>query len=39
MTEQEVINMYKTFIQSNLLYVIEVWGHGIKPENDILIKS
>ena len=39
MTEEEVINMYKTFIQSNLLYVIEVWGHSIKPENDILIKA
>ena len=36
MTEQEIINIYKTFIQSNFLYAIEAWGHSIKPENDIL---
>ena len=39
MSEEEVINIYKTFSQSNPLYVIEVWGHSIKSENDILIKA
>ena len=30
--------MYKTFIQSNLLYAIEVWGHTITSESDNLVK-
>ena len=38
MTENELINIYKTFIQSNLLYAIEVWGHCIVSQSDMLIK-
>ena len=30
--------MYKTFIQSNLLYAIEVWGHTVTHDSDILNK-
>ena len=36
MTEKELINIYKTFIQSNFLYAIEACGHCISSENDIL---
>ena len=36
MTENELIGMYKTFIQSNFLYGIEVWGHSVKSETDII---
>ena len=38
MTENECINMYKTFIQPYFLYGIEIWGHAVKSDNDILIK-
>ena len=31
--------MYKTFIQSNLLYAIEVWGHTVTHDSDILNKA
>ena len=30
--------MYKTFIQPYFIYAIEVWGHSIKSENDMLVK-
>ena len=30
--------MYKTFIQPYFMYAIEVWGHSIKAENDMLVK-
>ena len=36
MTEEELINIYKTFIQSNFIYAIEAWGHSVTSENDIL---
>lgn len=38
MTEKETVVMYKTFIQSNLLYAIEVWGHTVTHDSDILNK-
>ena len=38
MDENESTKMYKTFIQPYLFYAIEVWGHTIKSEQDILIK-
>ena len=38
MTEMESINMYKTFIQPYFLYGIEIWGHTINSDNDILVK-
>ena len=38
MNENELINLYKTFIQSNLLYAIEVWGHTVTSPTDILAK-
>ena len=38
LSESELINIYKTFIQSNLLYAIEVWGHTVISESDILTK-
>lgn len=38
MTEDGLINIYKTFIQSNLLYGIEVWGHSVSSLDDILTK-
>ena len=38
MTEKETIMMYKTFIQSNFLYAIEVWGHTVNHDLDILNK-
>lgn len=38
MTEKETIKMYKTFIQPYFLYAIEVWGHSIQSEQDILTK-
>ena len=39
MTERETVMMYKTFIQSNLLYAIEVWGHTVTHDSDILNKA
>ena len=30
--------MYKTFVQPYFLYAIEVWGHSIQSDNDILVK-
>ena len=30
--------MYKTFIEPHFLYAIEVWGHVIQSDNDILVK-
>ena len=36
MEEKEVIKMYKAFIQPYFLYGIEVWGHSVKSEKDIL---
>ena len=36
MTDQECINMYKTFIQPYFLYAIEVWGHTVQSPTDIL---
>ena len=38
MTENECIKMYKTFIEPYLFYGIEVWGHTIQSDNDILVK-
>ena len=38
MTENESINMYKTFIQPYFLYGIEIWGHTIKSDIDLLVK-
>ncbi|NRB82011.1 MAG: reverse transcriptase family protein [Saccharospirillaceae bacterium] len=33
----QLINMYKTFIQPYFLYAIEVWGHTLASNNDIMI--
>ena len=38
MNEAECIKMYKTFIQPYFLYGIEIWGHALQNEQDILIK-
>ena len=38
MNETESIKMYKTFIQPYFLYGIEIWGHTLQNEQDILIK-
>ena len=38
MKENDVMNMYKTFIEPYFLYAIEVWGHSITSNSDILIK-
>ena len=38
MTENECIKMYKTFVEPYFFYGIEVWGHTIQSENDILVK-
>ena len=38
MNQSECVNMYKTFVQPYFLYSIEVWGHTIQSENDILVK-
>ena len=38
LNEEENTKMYKTFIQPYFLYGIEVWGHSIKSDNDILVK-
>ena len=38
MNKDECTKMYKTFIQPYFLYSIEVWGHTIQAENDILVK-
>ena len=37
MTEQECINMYRTFIQPYFLYAIEVWGHTVQSSADTLL--
>ena len=37
MEEKEVIKIYKAFIQPYFLYGIEVWGHSVKSEKDILL--
>ena len=39
MNDYQLINMYKTFIQSQFQYAIEAWGHSVKAENDILTKA
>ena len=36
MKEIDVIKMYKAFIQPYFLYAIEVWGHSVISESDIL---
>ena len=38
MEEKEVIKMYIAFIQPYFLYGIEVWGHSVKSEKNILIR-
>ena len=38
MNYDENIKMYKTFIQPYFLYAMEVWGHTIKSDKDILVK-
>ena len=38
MDENDTIKMYKTFIQPYFLYGIEIWGHSIQSEKDILLK-
>ena len=38
MNEQELIQMYKTFVEPHFLYALEVWGHSINSENDIINK-
>ena len=38
LSELEIIKMYKAFIQPYLMYAIEVWGHSLKSEADILVK-
>ena len=38
MNQTDTINMYKTFIQSNLLYAIEAWGHTVSGTTDSLNK-
>ena len=38
MEEKEVIKMYKAFIQPYFLYGIEVWGHSVKIEKDLLLR-
>ena len=38
MTDNDCINMYKTFIEPYFTYAIEAWGHSILSEKDLLIK-
>ena len=38
MNENDCIKMYKTFIEPHFLYAIEVWGHSVQSDNDILVK-
>ena len=38
MKEVDVIKMYKAFIQPYFLYAMEVWGHTINSESDILVR-
>ena len=38
MTDNDCINMYKTFIEPYFSYAIEVWGHSILSQNDLLVK-
>ena len=37
MNENETIKMYKTFIQPYFLYGIEIWGHSLQSDKDILL--
>ena len=36
MDDKEVVKMYKTFIQPYFLYALEVWGHTLTSEQDII---
>ena len=38
MDETNMIKMYKSFIQPYFLYAIEVWGHSVQSQTDILVK-
>ena len=38
MDQNNLINMYKTFIEPYFLYGIEVWGHSVKSQSDTIIK-
>ena len=38
MDEQGLIRMYKAFIQPYFNYAIEVWGHSVKSDTDMLVK-
>ena len=38
MEEQGLIRMYKAFIQPYFNYAIEVWGHSVKSDTDMLVK-
>ena len=38
MTDNDCINMYKTFIEPYFIYAIEACGHSILSENDPLLK-
>ena len=38
MNSDDCIKMYKSFIQPYFLYAIEIWGHTIRSEHDILNK-
>ena len=38
MTDNDCINMYKTFIEPYFTYAIEAWGHSILSEKDLLVK-
>ena len=38
MKQHDLINMYKTFIEPYFLYGIEVWGHSIKSQTDIMVR-
>ena len=38
LSENELINMYKTFIQPYFLYAIEVWGHSLQSLTDTILK-
>ena len=38
MTQYDLINMYKTFIEPYFLYGIEVWGHSVNSRTDVINK-
>ena len=38
MNNDNCIKMYKTFIKPSFLYAIEIWGHTVGSELDILNK-